>query len=174
MMMSSYGNIFRVIGPLWGESSGGFHSQRPVTRTFLMFCLICTWTNGWTDNQDAGDLRRHRAHFDVTVITTRHELNVQWTRNKRQHISTTKNDAGGIIATLQERCISRWGKFWCHNAMNKCRITMKSGDCKDGTTNKKENESTTIHGQCFQFVVIRCSATTVFIISRMSLHSQNQ
>ena len=34
----------------------------------LMFSLICAWTNGWADNRDAGDLRRHRAHFDVTVI----------------------------------------------------------------------------------------------------------
>ena len=26
------------------------------------------WTNGWADNRDAGDLLRHRAHNDVTVI----------------------------------------------------------------------------------------------------------
>ena len=29
-----------------------------------MFSLICAWTNGW----DAADLRRHRAHYDVTVM----------------------------------------------------------------------------------------------------------
>ena len=34
----------------------------------LMFCLICAWTNGWVNNGDAGDLRRHRAHFYVTVM----------------------------------------------------------------------------------------------------------
>ena len=32
-MTSWNGNIFRVIGPLWGESSG-FPSQRPATRSF--------------------------------------------------------------------------------------------------------------------------------------------
>ena len=35
-------------------------------RGALMFSLICAWTNGWVNNQDAGDLRRHRtAHYDV-------------------------------------------------------------------------------------------------------------
>ena len=26
------------------------------------------WTNSWANHQDAGDLRRHRAHIDVTVM----------------------------------------------------------------------------------------------------------
>ena len=30
--------------------------------------LWCTWTNGWANNRDAVDLRRYRAHYDVTVI----------------------------------------------------------------------------------------------------------
>ena len=34
----------------------------------LIFSLICPWINGWSDNRDAGDLRRHRAHFDVILI----------------------------------------------------------------------------------------------------------
>ena len=29
----------------------------------LMFSLICGWTNGWANNRDSGDLRRHRAHY---------------------------------------------------------------------------------------------------------------
>ena len=33
-----------------------------------MFSFICAWINGWVNNRDAGDLRRHRAHYDVTVI----------------------------------------------------------------------------------------------------------
>ena len=32
------------------------------------FFFICAWTNVWTNNRDAGDLRRHSAHYDVTVI----------------------------------------------------------------------------------------------------------
>ena len=33
----------------------------------LIFSLICAWANAWVNNRDAGDLRRHRAHYDVTV-----------------------------------------------------------------------------------------------------------
>ena len=68
MMTSSNGNIFRVIGLLWGEIHRGHRwipSQRPVTRN-LMFSLICAWTNRWVNNGDAGDLRRNHAHYDVT------------------------------------------------------------------------------------------------------------
>ena len=39
-------------------------------RRALMFSLICAWTNGWVNNRDAGDLKRHRAHYDVNVMTT--------------------------------------------------------------------------------------------------------
>ena len=34
----------------------------------LMFPLICVWINGWVNNHEAGDLRRHRAHYDVNVM----------------------------------------------------------------------------------------------------------
>ena len=34
----------------------------------LMFSLIWAWINGWVNNGEAGDLRRHRAHYDVTVM----------------------------------------------------------------------------------------------------------
>ena len=37
-------------------------------RGALMFSLICAWTNGWVNNGEAGDLRRHRAHYDVIVM----------------------------------------------------------------------------------------------------------
>ena len=34
----------------------------------LMFSLICACINGWVHNREAGDLRRHRPHYDVTVM----------------------------------------------------------------------------------------------------------
>ena len=33
-----------------------------------MFSLICAWINGWVNTGEAGDLRRQRAHHDVTVM----------------------------------------------------------------------------------------------------------
>ena len=38
-------------------------------RGALMFSLICVWINGWVNNREAGDLRRYRAHYDVTVMS---------------------------------------------------------------------------------------------------------
>ena len=40
-------------------------------RGALMFSLIFVGTNGWVNNRDVGDLRRHRAHYDVTVMVRR-------------------------------------------------------------------------------------------------------
>ena len=34
----------------------------------LMFSLICAWINVWVNNRSAGDLRRHRTHYDVIVM----------------------------------------------------------------------------------------------------------
>ena len=48
-------------------ATGEFPSQSQ-RRGALMFFFICAWTNGWVNNRDAGDLRRHRAHYDITVM----------------------------------------------------------------------------------------------------------
>ena len=37
-------------------------------RGALMIPLICVWINAWVNNRVAGDLRRHRAHYDVIVM----------------------------------------------------------------------------------------------------------
>ena len=37
-------------------------------RGALMFSLICAWTNSRENIRGVGDLRRHRAHYDVTVM----------------------------------------------------------------------------------------------------------
>ena len=50
--------------------------QSPVNSTHKgqwrgasMFSLIWAWINGWVNNREAGDLRRHRAHYDVIIMT---------------------------------------------------------------------------------------------------------
>ena len=42
----------------------------------LVFSLICVWRNGSVNNQDAGDLRGHCSHYDVTVMWSR--IVIQW------------------------------------------------------------------------------------------------
>ena len=48
--------------------TGEFPTQRPVTRSFDVFFLICVWINSWINTREAGDLRRYRAHYDVIVM----------------------------------------------------------------------------------------------------------
>ena len=78
MVTSTNGNIFGVIGPF----VGGIH-RSPVNsphkgqqRGALMFPLIFAWVN----NREAGDLRRHRAHYDVIVMSWR---NLKYSRSAR-------------------------------------------------------------------------------------------
>ena len=47
-----------------------FPSQRPVTPS--LFSLICAWINDWVNNREAGELRRHWAHYAVTVMPRVH------------------------------------------------------------------------------------------------------
>ena len=66
MMTSSNGNIFCVTGHLCGEFTS--HRWIPHTKASVselwFFSLICAWINGWVNNGEAGDLRRHRAQYD--------------------------------------------------------------------------------------------------------------
>ena len=72
MMMSSYRNIFRITGHLCGEFTG--HRWTPPHkgqwRRALIFSFNCTWINSWVNNGEAGDLRCHRTHYDVIVMST--------------------------------------------------------------------------------------------------------
>ena len=50
-------------------------------RGAFMLSLICTKINGWVNNGEAGDLRRHRAHYDVTVMSMwkgRSNIELEW------------------------------------------------------------------------------------------------
>ena len=43
-------------------------SHTGLWRGVLVFSLICAWINRWVNNREVGDLRRHRAHYDFTVM----------------------------------------------------------------------------------------------------------
>ena len=48
-------------------------------RGALMFSLICAWIKGWVNNREAGDLRRHRVHYDVNAMIVKHQA-ATWIR----------------------------------------------------------------------------------------------
>ena len=66
-------------------------------RRTLIFSLICVWINGWVNNCGAGNLRRHRAHHDVIVMSptpthyhhpaSRRTSQLEWMSNFIPHIT---------------------------------------------------------------------------------------
>ena len=89
MMTSSNGNIFRVTGHLFREFTGD--RWIPCTNGqykgqwcgALMFSLIYAWMNVWVNKREAGDLRRHRACYDFTVMLTNLDcppVQIIWTK----------------------------------------------------------------------------------------------
>ena len=130
-MTSSNGNIFRVTGHLCGEFTGDGIHRSPVNslhkgqwRGALMFPLICVWINGWVNNGEAGDLRRYRAHYDVTLMEVLLQVNhgplhvtLHSTRHVRVHFLTllrlliTQSPCTGLsagqmppVGSVQEHC----------------------------------------------------------------------
>ena len=68
------GHGMETFSVLLALCAGIFTGHRWIPRTkasdaeLWCFSLICAWTNGWANNPGAGDLRRHHAHIDVTVM----------------------------------------------------------------------------------------------------------
>ena len=71
--------FFALLALCAGNSTvtGEFPAQRSVTRSFEVFFGLCL--NKWlSKNRGAGDLRRHRVHYDDAVVSNEivdlHEL----------------------------------------------------------------------------------------------------
>ena len=71
MMTSSNRNSFRVTSHLCGKFTGHRwipHTKATDAELWCLFVFICACINGWVNNGEAGDLRRHRSHYDVIVM----------------------------------------------------------------------------------------------------------
>ena len=70
-------------------------------RGALMFSLICARINGWVNNRVAGDLRRRRAHYEVTVMYNYRRIwrrsEVCWQRRTRRQITPDDYGCGPVI-----------------------------------------------------------------------------
>ena len=72
------------------------HTHKGQWRGVLMFSLICAWTNGCANNRDAGDLRRYRAHYYVTVM----RLDMIQGRMGKTVWSVCDPCCGGLVITI--------------------------------------------------------------------------
>ena len=70
-----WNNLTKLMGASFSTAIPFTSSWSPVNpphrsqwRGALGFSLSFAWTNGWASHRHAGDLRRHRAHYDVIVM----------------------------------------------------------------------------------------------------------
>ena len=66
-------NIFRVTGTMCGELTGHRWIPLPKASGAERWCFLWSapWINDWINNREAGELRRHHAHYDAIVMTFR-------------------------------------------------------------------------------------------------------
>ena len=110
MMTSRNENIPALLAVCAGNSpvTGEFPSQSQW-RGALMFSLICVWTNGWANHRDAGDLRRHHIHYDVTVMSGYTSTILQYrATNSASHCFKLTTAA---LNTLRPRQKKNWPPF---------------------------------------------------------------
>ena len=58
--------------------------------------LICARINGWVNNREAGDLRRHRAHYDVIVMM----------------LDTTERNCQAAVTLENDMVLIQWSRSW--------------------------------------------------------------
>ena len=94
-------------------------------RRALMLSLICAWTSGWVNNRDAGNSRRHRAHYDVTVMTSDIFLPVRWPSKFWRLLSLLLIDDPASFPPTVFRHKSKNDQSWCCYSLrrNTDRIT---------------------------------------------------
>ena len=79
-------------------------------RGALIFFFICAWINSWVNNGEAGDLRRHRGHYDFIVmdlvlsLVPSHYQNQYWYRP----IGTKFTEIWIKINSTWRRCFEKW------------------------------------------------------------------
>ena len=85
MITSSYGNISALLALCAGNSPSPVNSpHKGQWRGAFMFSLICARISAWVNNRAAGDLRRHRAHYDVTINALSKMLSQDWQISQSQ------------------------------------------------------------------------------------------
>ena len=79
-------------------------------RGALILSLICAWINASVNNHEADDLRRHSAHYDVTLMGTRaipwlshgQWSSPAWYKKMSRHGTTKKRQRSANIFLISE------------------------------------------------------------------------
>ena len=151
-MTSSNGNIFRVIGHLCEEFIGDRWIPPTKAIDAELWCFL--WSkpekNGWVNNRDAGDLRRHRAQYGVTVMTRPQKLYIS------VHIICKLELSGRRLATLE----------WL-------RIFFFQNECLNQSVLRWRRRVSSQHCACWWLVLLHQGISGYTILRPMSVNSMN-
>ena len=130
-------------------------------RGALMFSLICAWTNGWVNNRDAGDLRRHSAHYDATVMSRMLSITVY------RSADTIYCEWCGLIVSAG----SSWKllRAWCQTGTRTCHLQNGIGQSKSEMPQCNVPMSLRLHG-C---IVVTLLLINMYQYSKMTLSTRN-
>ena len=121
-------------------------------RRALMFSLICARIDDWENNHEAGDLRRHRAHYDVNV--TWHFLTL--TAIKRYTLHWRHNDHDGVSKHHPHGCLLN--RLFRHRSKktSKPRVTGLCAGNSPGPVNSPHKRPVTRKMFPFDDVIMIC------------------
>ena len=112
----------------------GIHWHKCQWRGALKFSLICTWINSWVNNREAGDLRRHRAHYEVTVMSNAGPINA-WRRHDMKTLTPLRIFVRGIyrspvVSTHKGPVIRRFEAFFIISLKNAQKTIRHTVSCR--------------------------------------------
>ena len=101
--------------------TGEFPAEKGQKRRALMFSLTCARINDRVNNHEAGDLRRHNAHYDVIVMPDKYLAMVK----SRCELPVDLTDRQGVemyisYATLVSTIVSRLSQLHARGVYKIC------------------------------------------------------
>ena len=85
------------------------------------FSLMCAWINGWVNSRMAGDLRRHRAHYDVIVMTQDVKASLLWSSAKNTKWSPVWEPRFGLVLNGASTTLRRLSRYVECSDKSSCR-----------------------------------------------------
>ena len=71
---------------VWGIHQSSVNSlHKGQWHGALILSSMCAWINSWVNSREAGDLRRHHAHYDITVMEYKYEITNMHFVHEYQH-----------------------------------------------------------------------------------------
>ena len=125
--------------------TGEFPTQRTNDAELWCFLWSAPWINGWVNNRETGDLRRHRAHYDI-VICYSPGIQRQCFVTKPSHIKQSHINPPSQVphSLVEHQCFlpcavaaihgqHPWGCHW-DNSQPLCKGHFVHGPCQRETT----------------------------------------